>query len=266
VSSVPAKIDEASPGALVSIVMPAWNAAAFIARSVESVLAQTHRELELLIVDDGSTDDTAALIDRWAAADTRIKPIHQRNAGVAAARNAGIAAATGRYVAFLDSDDWWHPRKLEVQVEQMRRSGARVSYAAYQRIGEDGRVLSLVNPPARVTHADMLRSNFIGNLTGMYERSLADAEFQRIGHEDYVFWLRMVRRAGHAIRIEHAEPLAFYLVREGSVSADKWRAAWWQWRIYRDVENLAVPRAAGCMLLYAWHALAKRRRQGRPGN
>ena len=239
--------------------MPAWNAARTLSRSIESVLAQTHRDLELLVVDDGSTDDTHALIERHASTDDRIRPIRQANAGVASARNAGIAAATGRYIAFLDSDDWWHPRKLELQVAQMRASGARVSYAAYQRVAEDGRVLSRVDPPSRVTHADMLRSNFIGNLTGMYERSLGAMSFQRIGHEDYVFWLQVVKLGGYALRIEHDEPLAFYLVREGSLSADKWRAARWQWRIYRDIEHLPVPRALGYMLQYVAHALAKRR-------
>lgn len=250
----------ASSRDLVSVIMPAYNAAAFIARSIDSVLAQTHAELELIIVDDGSTDDTFAYLEGRAKLDARIILLAQAgNAGVAAARNAGIAAARGACIAFLDSDDWWHPRKLELQLQQMRQVGARVSYSAYQRIAEDGRVLSTVNPPASVTHADMLRSNYIGHLTGLYERSLGDGEFQRIGHEDYVFWLQMLRRAGRAIRIEHGEPLAFYLVRDGSVSANKWRAIGWQWRIYRDVEELSFPLAARFMLMYAWNALAKRR-------
>jgi glycosyltransferase involved in cell wall biosynthesis len=244
----------------VSVIMPAYNAAASIERSIDSVLAQTHRDLELLIVDDGSTDGTQALIARYAKSDARVRPLLQaRNAGVAAARNAGIAAASGAYIAFLDSDDWWHPRKLELSLAQMRSAGARVSYSAYQRISEDGRVLSHVNPPGSLTHADMLRSNFIGNLTGMYERSLGDGEFPRMGHEDYVFWLQMVRRAGTAVRVDHDEPLAFYLVRKQSVSSNKLHAAGWQWRIYRDVERMGVLRACGYMFLYVWNALAKRR-------
>ena len=250
---------EAVPG-LVSVVMPAWNAAATVARSIESVLAQDHAQVELLVVDDASTDATAQLVAGYAAADARVRLLRQpANGGVAAARNAGITAARGEYVAFLDSDDWWHPRKLGLQLAQMRRDGARVSYCSYQRVAEDGRVLSRVDPPREVTHADMLRSNYIGNLTGVYARDLGDGEFLRIGHEDYVFWLRMVKRAGRAIRIEYHEPLAYYLVREDSVSANKWRAARCQWRIYREVEHLSLARASACMVHYAAHALAKRR-------
>lgn len=256
----PAHVPAAPLPGLVSVVMPAWNAAAFMARSVESVLAQSRIELELILVDDCSTDGTSAVIEGYARSDARVRPLRlAANSGVAAARNAGIAAARGAWVAFLDSDDWWHPLKLEVQISQMQAAAARVSYCAYQRVGEDGRLLSSITPPPSLTHADMLRSNFIGNLTGVYERSLGPAQFLPMGHEDYVFWLQMIRRAGRAIRIEHAEPLAYYLVRNGSVSANKVRAAGWQWRIYRDVEGLSLPAAARYMLHYAWNALAKRR-------
>lgn len=246
-------------GPLVSVIMPAYNAEAYIARSIESVRAQTLTDFELIIVDDCSTDGTAGLINRHAQADARVR-LHRLpvNSGVAAARNAGIAEARGRYVAFLDSDDWWHARKLELQIGQMQVSGARLSYCAYQRVRCDGRVLSTIVPPARVSHADMLRSNFIGNLTGVYEGTLGPATFLKIGHEDYVFWLQMVRRAGSGVRIEHDEPLAYYLVREGSVSANKLRAAGWQWRIYRDIERLPLLRSCVYMAHYLWNAVSKR--------
>jgi glycosyltransferase involved in cell wall biosynthesis len=259
-SASPAVDPVTSGGDLVSIIMPAYNAVATIADSIESVRAQTHPRFELLVVDDGSTDGTDALVARFAQADARVRMLRQpANAGVAAARNAGIGAARGNCIAFLDSDDRWHPRKLELQLAQMRGAGARISYCAYQRVDENGRVLSVVNPPTSLTHADMLHSNFIGNLTGMYERSLGDGEFLRVGHEDYVFWLQMVRRAGRAVRIDHDEPLAFYLVRRGSVSSNKWRAVRWQWRIYREIERLSFQRSCVYMLRYARNALAKRR-------
>jgi teichuronic acid biosynthesis glycosyltransferase TuaG len=245
--------------ALVSVVMPAYNASDYIRGAVGSVLSQTYASWELVIVDDCSTDDTPHLLDALADADKRIRVFHApQNGGVAAARNAAIAAARGSHIAFLDSDDGWHPRKLEWQMEHMEETRARVSYTAYDRVTEQGHLLSQVRPPATVNYAQMLRSNYIGNLTGLYDRSLGDASFPAMGHEDYVFWLEMVRRAGVASRVPGEQPLAYYRVREGSVSADKWRAARWQWRIYRDVARLNLLAASQHMCHYAWEAMRKR--------
>ena len=246
--------------ARVSVVMPAYNAAATITRSIDSVLTQTRADLELIVVDDCSSDATPDLLAGYAAADARVRVHRQRaNAGVAAARNTGIGMATGDYVAFLDSDDCWHPRKLELQIAQMQQAAATLSYCSYRRVAEDGTELSVVRPPARLTHADLLRSNYIGNLTGVYSRELGPAQFTVIGHEDYVFWLQMIRRAGSALCVVHDEPLATYLVRDGSVSSNKLRAAGWQWRIYREIERMSRLRAAWYMLHYIRNALSKRR-------
>jgi glycosyltransferase involved in cell wall biosynthesis len=244
---------------LVSIVMPVYNAEATLRRAVDSVLRQTHTRLELVAVDDCSNDGSWATLLAYARTDPRVRPIRlARNGGVAAARNAALDAAAGRYVAFLDSDDGWHPRKLELQLAAMRASGAQVSYTGFQRVTADGRLLSYVEPPPSVTHADMLKSNHIGNLTGLYDRTLGDARFLRMGHEDYVFWLDRVRRAGRAIRVDYDEPLAWYLVRGGSVSSNKLSAARWQWRIYRDVEKLGFAQALRYMGFYVWRAVRKR--------
>ena len=251
---------DAGGGGRVSVIMPVFNAEKTMRRSIESVLVQTHRALELIAVDDGSSDASVTILREYAASDPRVRVMLQdANGGVAAARNAGLREASGSHVAFLDSDDWWHLRKLELQLQQMDAAGALVSYASYQRMAEDGRTLSIVHPPAVVGYAEMLRGNHIGNLTGIYDRRMGDGSFRKIGHEDYVFWLERVRQAGRAIRVEHDEPLAYYLVRDGSVSANKLRAAAWQWRIYRDVESLGLLRASWYFMHYARNALSKRR-------
>ncbi|SEL09586.1 Glycosyl transferase family 2 [Pseudoxanthomonas sp. GM95] len=245
---------------VVSVVMPVYNAEAWLRHSIDSVLQQTHAALELIAIDDGSIDRSWEILQEAARDDARIKPLQlARNAGVAAARNAGLAAANGGHVAFLDSDDWWHPRKLEWQLGQMIATGAQVSYGAYDRVSSQGRLLSQVRPRPEVDYRDMLRSNHIGHLTGMYARNLGAVEFQRVGHEDYVFWLDLVRRAGHAICIDAPTPLASYLVREGSVSSNKLRAAAWQWQIYRRIERLGLLSSAIYMSHYAWHAVHKRK-------
>lgn len=246
---------------LVSVVMPVYNAEATLRRSIDSVLGQTYSRVEIIAVDDCSRDASWSILEACARADPRVRPIRlAANGGVAAARNVALDAAAGRWIAFLDSDDRWHSRKLELQIAAMRGTGARVSYAAFERVDEAGRVLSRVDPPAEVSYADMLKSNHIGNLTGAYDRTLGDARFLRIGHEDYVFWLDRVHRAGRAVRVDFDEPLASYLVRGGSVSSNKLRAARWQWRIYREVEGLGFASAVRYMGFYVWNALAKRRR------
>jgi len=249
---------------LVSVVMPVYNAEATMARSIDSVLAQSHHQVELILVNDGSRDGSAAIMDAYAGRDPRVVAVHQANGGVAAARNRGLQEARGTHVAFLDSDDWWDTDKLAIQLAHMARTGARVCYTAYQRVAEDGRALTMVVPPERVDYAGMLYSNRIGNLTGIYARSLGEAAFQKMGHEDYVFWLDRVRRAGHAERVREVRPLAYYLVRGGSVSANKLRAAGWQWRIYRETERLTWAHSAWCMLHYMAHALLKRSPVSRP--
>lgn len=244
---------------IVSVVMPAYNAAGTIAQAMRSVLAQTHAGVELVVVDDGSRDGSADVMQGIADADPRVVALRLPcNGGVAAARNVGIEAASGDYMAFLDSDDWWHPRKLAVQLARMHATAARVCYTAYQRVDEAGHPLSIVRPPQAVGYSDMLKSNRIGNLTGLYDRSLGDGRFQRVGHEDYVFWLQMVRRAGTAVCAMDPEPLAFYRVRAGSLSADKFKAARWQWRVYREVEKLGWADACRYFLHYGANALAKR--------
>jgi len=244
---------------LVSVVMPAFDAVATIAESIRSVLDQTHRALELLVIDDRSRDATWDIVQAAAAADARVVPIRMpANGGVAAARNAGLEAARGAWVAFLDSDDLWRSDKLARQLAHMRAGGAQVCYTAYRRFADDGRTLSLVRPPRRVDYADMLKSNRIGNLTGLYARALGDFRFRKVGHEDYVFWLQVVRVAGHAERVAGDEPLADYRVRDGSLSSNKARAARWQWAIYRESEGLGRLRAAWYFMHYAAHAVAKR--------
>jgi teichuronic acid biosynthesis glycosyltransferase TuaG len=256
--ATPAAFNEGA--ARVSVIMPVFNAEPTLRKAISSVLEQTYANVELIVIDDCSNDGSPAIIDDYARRDERVRAIRQAaNDGVASARNAGLEMASGAYVAFLDSDDWWAPAKLERQIEAMRRAGAKVCCASYRRVTESGRPLSFVRPPRELTYFELLKSNYIGHLTGIYERSLGEFSFRRIGHEDYAFWLDILKVARSAISIGAAEPLAFYTVREGSVSSNKLRAAVWQWRIYRDVVGLGLFDACRFMAHYVVRALIKRR-------
>ena len=243
---------------LVSVVMPAYNAARYIESAVQSVIAQTYPNWELLIVNDASRDDTLALARSLADQEQRIRVFDQpKNAGVAAARNKALEHTQGRYIAFLDSDDLWEPEKLSRQVEFMEREAVTVCYSQYLRIDENGEALGRVIPPQKVGYQEMLKSNFIGNLTGIYNCEILGKErFSDFKHEDYVAWLALVRKAGAAHGIE--EILAKYRVYSGSTSSNKLRTIGWQWRIYRQTQSLGVIRSAILMVWYAIYAVIKR--------
>jgi glycosyltransferase involved in cell wall biosynthesis len=114
------------PENLVTVVIPAYNAEATIDETLQSVRAQTYPSLEIVVVDDGSTDSTAQIVERHAVADARVLLIRQPNQGVAAARNAAIAAGRGQFIAPIDADDVWHPSKIEKQLAAMRDGGSKV--------------------------------------------------------------------------------------------------------------------------------------------
>jgi glycosyltransferase involved in cell wall biosynthesis len=135
----------------VSVILPVFNRERYLAGAIESVLNQTFADWELMVVDDGSSDATPAIVKRYHLAfPGKVKPIYQANAGVAAARNRGITAATGELVAFIDSDDLWHPRKLELQVAAFRAAGdVAFVYSGYDVIDSEGRLLETVRPDPR---------------------------------------------------------------------------------------------------------------------
>jgi glycosyltransferase involved in cell wall biosynthesis len=151
----------------VSVIVPAYNAAATIGETLRSCLAQTHRELEVIVVDDGSTDGTAEIVRSFVTRDPRVRLLQQRNAGVAAARNLAIAHAEGAHVAPLDADDLWHPEKISLQVAAMRQGGPRVGvvYCWRRLIDVTGRVI----PEDRLPYpheGDVLAAVLLGNIPG----------------------------------------------------------------------------------------------------
>lgn len=127
---------------LVSVIMPTYNGAAWLAASVESVLTQTYRHLELILVDDGSTDETRSMIDTLVAHDARVRAVYKTNGGVASARNAGLAAARGEYIAFLDQDDRYAATKLASQVAFLAQHPAvDLVYGRHLIVDQAGRIL-----------------------------------------------------------------------------------------------------------------------------
>lgn len=254
---------------LVTVIMPVFNGARTLRQSVHSVLDQTCRDLELVVVDDASTDGTAGLVEELAEQDGRVRLVRRgRSGGPAAARNTGIAVGTGRYLAFCDADDLWLPEKLQRQLDLAEATGAALLYCGYHRVDAafagsaadfrpEGRV---VNVPPRLTHAALLHRNVIGNLTAVVDTqrtgpvSMPDIQ----GAEDWALWLRILRACGAAAGID--EPLALYRAAQpGSHSADRTRAVRAVWTVLRKQERLSVPSAAMHLVTGAVAALRKNR-------
>ncbi len=153
--------------ALVSVIIPAYNAEHFIERTLGSVLEQTHRNIEVIVVDDGSTDETVALVRKFAADDNRIKLLQQANAGVAAARNTAILASRGAYIAPIDADDLWHPTKLAKQMQVFAANDEEMGlvYTLFRSIDRDDRVTVIPTwtSPAGWVFIQHIGRNFIGN-------------------------------------------------------------------------------------------------------
>jgi teichuronic acid biosynthesis glycosyltransferase TuaG len=191
---------------VVSIIMPAFNAGRYVAESIRSVLGQACEGWELIVVDDGSTDDTADVVKSFAAAEGRVKYVAQPNGGQASARNKGLSTARGDLVAFLDADDLWLPEKLKLQVAAIDESGADVVFSDGYIFSDDPSVETdkFAVVPGKTEGPEMFRllfeRNRIATLSVLARRSVLDAaglfdEDRRCQNcEDYDLWLRLARR------------------------------------------------------------------------
>ena len=230
---------------LVSIIMPTYNCGAFIGETIATVQAQTHSHWELLIVDDCSTDDTAEVVAALAENDPRIRYVRlEINSGAAMARNRAMELAQGRYMAFLDSDDLWHPDKLRRQIDFMTSRGVAMSCTAYAQIDERGVPTGkIVRSPAKTSYNRLLLDCPVGNSTVMYDVArLGKFEVPDIRkRNDDALWLRMLRTERYIWGIPVV--LMRYRLRSGSVSANKWSLVKYHWTLYRDIEHLSVPRS-----------------------
>lgn len=248
----------ALPG--VSVVIPVFNAAATLEATLASVQAQSRSDWEALLVDDGSTDDSPALMARLAAADRRIRLLRTAGqTGAGPARNAGIAAARGRFIAFLDADDQWHPRKLDLQLAAMRAAGVPLSCTAYRRRDAVTGQETVVGVPARARRGDLLKTNTVACSTAIYDRAhfgpRAMPALRR--RQDFAFWLDLLRDTPEVLGL----PLVLMTYRQdaGSLSGRKGRAAADTWTMYRGALGLPLPQAAWYFSHYALRGLIRHR-------
>ena len=244
---------------LVSIITPAYNAAAYIAETIESVLVQTYTNWEMLIVNDCSKDNTAEIAESYAKKDKRIKLINlKQNSGAAAARNTAIQNAKGRYIAFLDSDDLWKKEKLQKQIEFMQQNVYAFTYTSYEHFKETKEnIQNQVQISKSLNYNQALKGNQIGCLTVMLDRKqIPNIHFTIHKHEDYILWLNILKQGITAYGIQ--ECLALYRTGNSkSISGNKLQSAMWTWKVYRDNIKLSVVESSYYFLFYLFRGLKK---------
>lgn len=234
---------------LVSIIMPTYNAAQFVGESIESILAQTYTNWELIITDDKSTDDTLSILRDYAQRDARIKiQENAQNSGAGFSRNASIAAARGRYIAFCDSDDRWMPKKLELQLEFMTERGVKICFAPYYTCDENSQFLGYVPAARHVNLFSMIYDNKIGFLTCIYDANECGKHYMPLQRkrQDYAFLLNLLRTYPHAYSVP--EPLAHYRLHQNNISGNKMSLLRYNALTYHVVFGWSMP--ASYVFLY----------------
>lgn len=205
----------------VSVIIPVYNGAEEVRRAIDSALAQQNCEVEVIVLNDGSKDDTESVLAEYG---DRIRAINQQNRGLAQTRNNGIELARGEWIAFLDHDDYWKPEKLSEQLKAAERTGNDVVYTNAGNFGQVDRVAELRSEPSAMVEGDLLEplllDNFIVVSSVMIRRSVIQ-ELQGFNAslpcvEDWDLWLRL---SGKGVRFAAVrEPVTMYQWRAGSMS------------------------------------------------
>ena len=247
--------------ALVSIITPTYNSERFIQDTIQSVLDQTYSNWELLIVDDASRDSTVAIANAFN--DRRIRVFRlTENGGAAVARNKGIAEASGDFIAFLDADDRWKPHKLAVQLDFMETNDTKVCFSSYDLMDEEGILMNkTVNALPELTYNKLLKSNYVGNLTGMYDtRSLGKVYSPLLRkRQDWGLWLKCLEKAGTGHGIQ--ESLAYYRVRKDSISSNKIEMLKFNYVFYRKALNFGSLKSFRMLTVFLWEHFFIKSRQ-----
>ena len=245
---------------LISIIMPNYNGERFIKDSIDTILNQTYKNWELLIVDDCSKDKSIEIIKKNYN-DKRIKLIKlYENKGSAYARNKALRQAQGRYIAFLDSDDLWLNNFLEEQMKFLKANKASLVYCSYYMIDENNK--EILNPyivKDKVSYKDILKFLPIGMLTSLYDtKQIGKYYFEEsLGsiRDDYVYWLKILKN----IDFGYANPeiLARYRIHKNGITKKKYKMILPQFKVYYKIERLGIIKSLYYLLHWSLHGLRK---------
>ena len=238
---------------LVSIITPMFNSEAFISETIDSVINQTYKNWELILIDDDSTDKTLEIVQEFIKIYPNIKLLrNETNQGAAISRNKGIDFSKGDYIAFLDADDLWKPEKLEIQIAFMQTKNCDVCYSSYELINEKGGILNKkVKALPQLSYNKLLKSNYIGNLTGVYNaKALGKIKTSDLRkRQDWLLWLAAIKKSGkNALSIQ--ESLSYYRVRDNSMSSNKLNLIKYNYLVYKKGLGFSTIKSMYCMLVF----------------
>lgn len=224
----------------VTIIMPAYNAEKYIGESIESVMKQSYKNWELIVIDDFSIDHTCEIVQSYSNYDHRIKLIEcKKNHGAAYARNLGTERAAGDYIAFLDSDDLWHKEKLLKQIAFMVNNKYAFTATSYGKISDDGQKLNKhILVPKRLSYKGVLKHS-MGNSTVIYNNEILGKVFAPDikKRNDYALFLKIVKISKVMYGLN--DELAFHRLTIGSLSSNKFSLPKYHWLLYRKIEKLS---------------------------
>ena len=244
---------------VVSIVTPIFNSELFLEETINSVLCQTFKNWELILVDDNSSDNSRKIAEKFTRKDKRVRLIKlEKNQGPAVARNYGIHNSKGKYVAFIDSDDLWSENKLMDQIKFMKSNNYLFTFSQYTKINENGEILSYVRVPDKVSYFDLLKKNHIGCLTVMLNiEKLGEIEMPLIRkRQDLGLWLKILKKIDYAYSLN--QNLGSYRIRKNSVSSNKIISSLYTWELYRKFERLSFLKSFYYFTCYAFNGLIRR--------
>ncbi|WP_299548789.1 glycosyltransferase family 2 protein [Seonamhaeicola sp.] len=238
---------------IVSIITPTYNSEKFIKQTIESIISQSYKNWELIVVDDASFDSTVAIVEEFIVNHSNIKLLqNDKNEGAAISRNNGIEAAQGDYIAFLDADDLWKSDKLEKQIEFIKSNNADVCFCSYDLMSEEGTLLNeTVTALTKLSYKKFLKCNYIGNLTGIYHaKSLGKIYAPDLRkRQDWLMWLEAVKRSNKpALGME--ESLAIYRVRKHSISSNKLNLVKYNFLVYRKGLGFSLIKSIYCFTVF----------------
>ncbi|MBR5422137.1 MAG: glycosyltransferase family 2 protein [Lachnospiraceae bacterium] len=246
---------------LVSIVIPVHNAEKYLEQTVESVLAQSYKDYELILVDDASSDGSAALMKELAAKDKRIRLLSNEGPhGAAHARNCGIDAAKGRYLAFLDADDLWLPEKLKRTLRFLKKQDASFVFTGYEFGDENAQGTGkVVHVPSSLDYEHALSRTVIFTSTVLLDMKRLGKKIVHmpdVESEDTACWWQILKSGVSARGLDAR--LVIYRRPAASLSSNKMVAVKRIWKLYRQQEKLGLIKSVGCLLGWAWRATARR--------